>query len=378
MSRHLTPCRAAAAAGLAVAMPFGCADPAEPPGEALSLGAANQPILAGFAAASAEFDHTGALAYVQPDGDAVSFCGATLIAPRVAVTAKHCAKVLPDFEKQGGLLEWRSGPSVEEPRHRALIAAVDTAPGDVGGYVGEGRDVAVVRLDRPIAVEPVELAAFDDAWLGRSVLTLGYGIFSPSGAADGTRRVGRETIVAVSGRVNEALFGNFESFVEWSLSRQVTPQDALAPPTDPDLIERWRIEYELSLLLEGHEAVGGTDEADLLSCRGDSGGPLLRVRPDGTWESGGVISGGPSSTRSECDFGSVYATFGPTTLAFLTQARHWVDPCEGVAAAGSCEGDTLVQCFTNLGAAIRRPQQSSCAEQGLRCHSDDEGAYCAP
>lgn len=340
------------------------------------LGENSSPIIAGAVAPQPVFDHTGALVRIDLEGNVSAFCTATLIAPEVIVTAKHCAKSFPDIEKLGSIIEWRTGPTVVAPTHRARIVAVRTAPGGVGGYVGEGRDVAVALLADPVEVEPVVLGSLGEEHLGQSLLTLGYGVFSPSGLADGQRRLGRETPHTLSGKVNEALFGDFESFAEWSFSRSVTDDDFLALHPEEEVIEQWRIEYDSSWLLDEHEAVGGAGPSDLISCRGDSGGPLLRVLPDGRWESLGVISGGPGSNRSECSFGTVYATFGPVTMPFLHDATDWVDPCGELDFAGRCEGDSVERCVSIIGADIHRIEVKDCAELGQQCVETSVGASC--
>jgi hypothetical protein len=332
-------------------------------------GIAQEPIIGGFLADEDLYDVTGALVAVHADEELV-FCTATLIGPEVIVTAKHCAKAFVELERAGSVIEWRTGADALSPASRLRVVATQSAPGDVGGYVGEGRDVAVALLEQPVASEPVELAPLDESWLGRSLITLGYGVFSPSGASDGRRRVGRETVSALSGRVHEALFGDFESFVEWTMTRQSTDADLIAT-TPADEVDVLRTQYELALLFDGHEAVGGGAAEDSLTCRGDSGGPLLGVNADGRFVSHGVISGGPDSVRSECEFGSVYATFGPVTLPFLIESRSWTDPCGELDAAGRCDGDVLERCATNLGANLRRLEREDCAVQGLVCIGGD-------
>ena len=332
-------------------------------------GITREPIIGGFLAEEEAYDATGALVAVRPS-DQLAFCTATLIAPEVIVTAKHCAKLFAELEQSGYVIEWRSGPDALAPTSQARVVATQSAPGDVGGYVGEGRDVAVALLGHPVAIEPVELAPLDESWLGRSLITLGYGVFSPSGASDARRRVGHETVLALSGRVNEALFGDFESFVEWVMTRQSTDID-IVPLVPAEELEPLSVQYDTALLFDGHEAVGGGAAGDLLTCRGDSGGPLLGVGADGRFVSHGVISGGPDSLRSECEFGSVYSTFGPVTLPFLLGTLSWADPCGELEDAGRCDGGVVERCVTNLGANLRRIEREDCAARGLICTEGD-------
>lgn len=364
MSARLPSLAGAASLALLAA----CADGPSALDDALR-GTAREPIIGGFLAEQTELDATGALVAVHA-GEPLVFCTGTSIAPEVIVTAKHCAKAFVELERSGSVIEWRAGPDALVPVASARVVATRSAPGDVGGYVGEGRDVAVALLEHPVDVEPVELAPLDETWLGQSLITLGYGVFSPAGTSDGRRRVGRETVRAVAGRVNQALFGDLESFVEWTMTRQTTSSDFI-PLVTAEELDGLRAEYESVWLFDGHEAVGGGAVGDLLSCRGDSGGPLLDVDADGRFVSHGVISGGPDSVRSECEFGSVYATFGPVTLPFLVDSRSWVDPCGPLDAAGRCDGDVVERCVTNLGADLRQIVRDDCAARGLGCVAGD-------
>ena len=170
------------------------------------------------------------------------------------------------------------------------------------GFAGFGRDVGVAHLDRASEGIPlIEIAPFDPALLGVSMVTLGYGISSAAGAIDGLRRVGRETVSQVDGRALEGLFGDFETFVELTVTLEATDTDFIPiVEADPSLadLDALQAEFDATLLLPGYEVVTGKAPGDTQSCELDSGGPLALVTPEGTWQSYGVVSAGPRLPRT--------------------------------------------------------------------------------
>ena len=337
-----------------------------------------QDIIGGFHADATELDHTGALVGIDPTTNIpFGLCTATLIAPETVVTAKHCAVVLPAAELSGFTLAWAAGPRIEAPLELIPIAAAQTAPGDVGGFVQMGRDVATLHLDRPSSIQPATPALFTEDLLGASMVSIGYGVFGASGVANDQRRIGRETVAGSEGLAFELLLGSFESFVEWWFTGQLTPDDFLATllPDDP-IVADLRREFEVTQLYRQHEAVTGLAPTDTQTCFGDSGGPLARFSREGGWTTYGVVSGGLGSLRSACDFGSVYSTFGPESFEFLEEARAWVDPCGDVTAAGECSGSVARTCETNFNGDIRRLVEEDCGALGLACVSSADGTGC--
>jgi hypothetical protein len=125
--------------------------------------------------------------------------------------------------------------------------------------------------------------------------------------------------------------------------------------------------YEHTRLIPDHEIVTKTLDGNTRSCRGDSGGPLLRVSARGEWEVYGVLSGGPGSLRAECDFGQVYSTLGPVTFPFVEASLSWADPCGSLEANGACAASVAERCETNLAANVRRVVREDCGASGLTC-----------
>jgi hypothetical protein len=352
------------ALGASLALPA-CSGDA--PAEAeLALGQARQGIIAGFGAESSLFDFTGSLLAVRRStGARNSFCGAALIAPETAVTAKHCAEDLATLEAGGYDLFYGIGANGVAPDVSIPIAAFEVAPGRAGGFLGIGSDVAVVHLASPAGTAPARLAALDDSFLGVSLVTLGYGAFGGSGANDDQRRSGRETVAATSGNALEIMLGSFENFVQWRLTAQVSDADYLAEHEgDIELAARLPqlLRDYASPLLPEHEVVTGLAPGDTQMCRGDSGSPLSLLDDTGVWHVYGVASATLDSKRKSCDFGTVFATFGPETMPFLERALGWADPCGELGAVGSCDGAVARRCETVLASAVRRVVEEPCAE----------------
>jgi hypothetical protein len=334
-----------------------------------------QSIIGGISATNDAVNHTGALVATFRDDPPIEICTTTVIAPEVTVTAKHCVDILPMVVDYGYGVAFAVGPDSSAPLELIPIAGFDRAPIDEGGFTGMGLDVGVLYLDHLPAtpIVPVEVRSLGEDRVGASMVTLGFGDYGASGAWDGRRRIGRETVAAVEGLTFEAMFGDFESFLEWLYTGQVTDEDFLEiVGEDPFALEL----YESEVLYPGHEAVTGIAPTDTQSCYGDSGGPLARVTRDGTWVSYGVVNGGVNSLRSECDFGTVFSTFGPESLAFLQASRQWEDPCGDVTAAGECLNGTAIHCETDLLTGTREVVEEDCIAQGKQCVIVPSGAAC--
>jgi hypothetical protein len=340
MPSRLDACRPALAALLS-AISVACSAPAgqhdapegrhdAPEGRGEPTGERAFDVIGGLRAPSPELDHTGGLVYYVRDTGATGLlCSATLIGPQTLVTANHCVAPLNVFARIGIDVTWAEGANYHEPTEAIPLAGFVPSPLPDGGAFGYGADVAVIHLARPSTVTPAAIRPFSYDLLGQSLVTLGYGVSSAAGVNDGWRRIGRETVVATSGRIYEAMFSDFESFVEWQLTGDTSDADALAAlALDPTLtdLEAQRAEYDRWQLLEQYEVFTGKAPGDTQSCEGDSGSPLGRIAADGSFETFGVVSGGANSARSACDNGQVFATFGPEVFALLERERNWLSP----------------------------------------------------
>lgn len=123
-------------------------------------------------------------------------CSGTVLAPRAVLTAAHC------FERgQPGLgYAVLVGASVDAPDatiHR-VVRTLSHPRFDPETNVA---DLAVMIVDPPIAVAPLALSRtpLDDSIIGRDAITIGYGAVESDAAPSGARRRGTVRIAALQG-----------------------------------------------------------------------------------------------------------------------------------------------------------------------------------
>ena len=235
-----------------------------------------------------------------------NFCTATLIAPKLVVTAKHCT--MATRGKFGFALGPIARSDVLQRTGPTRVIEADsfvevTAIGE-GGSLGIGSDVAVVRLTQAITdIAPLPIADVGPADLGETMTVVGYGMREDG--TRGARRAGKVTVKALSGNALAPLV-SFEAY-----------QEAFGG----DVAEN-RSAYDATTLLEGYElsverAPGATGAQP---CEGDSGGPLLRKKGR-SFEVLGVASVVFQKPGAECAYGTVYATFGPKARTLVEAER---------------------------------------------------------
>lgn len=335
-------------------------------------------LIGGIPAAAHELDAIGALVIRESVADCERnelvthvqpVCTATLIGPHTIVTAKHCLS--PILSKYGPdhVPYFLIGPDRARPLRQIEVVAWEQDQTFEGGWSGRGRDVAVLQLgERVDDVTPARVATPTPALVGRRLVAVGYGAAN-NDARGGVRTAGNVTLNTLGGRAYEAMFGSFEAFRRWYLA---APPSSELEPSEAAL----RARYQETELLPDYEAHAGARPGDVQPCFGDSGGPLLEVI-DGALVTYGVASGGVPSTEAICDAGSVYATFGPETLALLERGRAWDDPCGGVSSLGSCDGDVARHC-TGVGEGTRRLVVTDCASLEQSCARDaTRGVVCS-
>src|SRR5690242_12785770 len=146
---------------------------------AAASGDAQASIINGHGATIEEFP---SLAYIEAhEGDSGFACTGTVVAPRVVLTAAHCAE---DIEKgtftaagNYALATGTTTPSKSQRENVFGVTATHVFPGfDPGALRG---DAAILILDRPTAAPPIALAGPADAALyagGAPIQLAGWGL----------------------------------------------------------------------------------------------------------------------------------------------------------------------------------------------------------
>lgn len=263
-------------------------------------------VVGGMDAKSPAYRPVGAIA--DPTGP---FCTATLIAPTLVVSARHCIHGPSIFR---GEVTFRIGQDANAPEKEVQVVAAAKPDLDAGGWIGIGSDVAVFQLGEAITdVAPMKIANAPLAKtdVGRRSIVVGYGRQSQDKLAEqgvyGTRKVGNMTLRAVDGRPLRQTFATFDAFRARIADLEGHALDAA---DGKQLQSAW--DYEL---LAQHEVFLGFGPKDVQICHGDSGSPLIWVRA-GVREVQGVLTGGIIVGGRHCR-GAFYASFGPRARAVI-------------------------------------------------------------
>lgn len=293
-------------------------------------------------------------------------CSASLIGPTAVLSAKHCLMDL-DYYGESVEIAFAVGPDAYNPK--AVYPIIDwdwetEVPPDTSSYLADlGSDVGVAHLGTPVAgVTPLAVGSLSVADVGRRFTAVGYGLQN-NNYDDGTRKAGSLTLRGIGGNYADYAFGGLEGFLK---AAKTMP----AFEGYPDYYLE-QIYYELNLLPEYQAFLGGM-RGDAQPCYGDSGGPLIAML-NGQRTVFGNVTSGFGSSRLRCDFGAVFAVFGPSTQNYLAEALSWVDPCIGTTVKGHCEGDLAVRC-TNRSEGKRRLSETDCGMLGQTCGLDETGS----
>jgi hypothetical protein len=333
--------------------------------DASSASTTDDDIVGGVDARGKALDAVGYLYAVKADGTGGGSCTATLIAPNLVLTAKHC--VLADLTSMspqtmleaGGKLGFRIGSDARTSTRDLFASEVRTCALGAGGSAGLGCDVAVIRLSEAVTdITPIPVATtpLGSDLIGQTFTAVGFGTQDAPSTIFGTRKMASLKLQATSGPGLHATFATYDD-----LAAFIDRTEGAGFAASQDAFYRQR--YDLPLL-DGYEAQLGGADGNAQICHGDSGGPLLKV-VDGKLAVYGVASTVVSGVKQVCEnAGAVYATFGPDAQTLFTDITQ--DPCDNVPATGTCEGDVAVRC-SRADEGARRVLRTDCALLAQRC-----------
>jgi hypothetical protein len=230
--------------------------------------------------------------------DRRSFCSATLIAPRVVVTAAHC---IDAFTQVGNAtLAFRIDIPLDHHHFQSIFVGIDQAntkkhPQYTQSMTGISNDIAVVILQRAVfEVAPVPFNAnkADATWIGRKALFMGYGRLSASSTSPAPRKY--STFLTING-VDSA--GKINTI-------------AYSDPTSS-------------------------------VCQGDSGGPAMLQFND-RWHVVGVTSHGSSYNCSGTSYSYRTDPYAPWIQGFIDQFAPCADANPSCGKCATCAEKTCV------------------------------------
>lgn len=392
--------RAALVFGLLGAFGLACGEAAAP-----EVDGDSDQIIGGAAARGVQLDAVGALRYSAKadagvvDAGAVpssftSLCTATLIAPKLIVTAKHCAASAGDVTSplsDRQTLFFTTGADATNPKRTIRVVRSWLSPLHEGGYVSYGSDVAVMQLEEAITdITPLKVADthLSAALEGSKLSAVGFG-YRNRAKKMGTRRVGTLTLQATSGQFMASVFDSEQDLS--AFAHEESPQ-GFGVEDEERLVSLWE-----RTLLPNYESFVGLAYGDAQPCSGDSGGPLLALVGTDLVVVG-VVSGSHKLTDRSVNpcsvLGQTYATFGPLVQTTFAAAENAVGQrvtrtavasvaagstaqlpaevaaptgdagtlssrCQGLTAAGICKGGTVQRCIADSEGPAR-PVQIDC------------------
>jgi hypothetical protein len=332
-------------------------------------------IIGGVDASGAGLNAIGTLGREGFDGEFDYFCTATLVAPTVVLSAKHCLQDGPDG------IYFAVGPDSKAPLQKVKVKSVKTAPDESGGFVKLGQDVALVVLESPITdVTPLKYinGHIPEAKVGTKLTAVGFGVHDRQ-RNSGVRRAGALTLQAVSGQPMHKLFATLDDLLKLFVGndgQEYVDQNR----------ERLATFYDLTLK-DSSEAYLGLGADDAQPCSGDSGGPLIgRIGNRNVVFA--VVSGSFKTRTYPCSVvGEVYATLPPLVQDMLAEAignnDQAIDPLTGAADAdrgpcgyttvrGHCEGVRAVRCVSDS-EGPQKVTKTDCSLIGQICGVDAQG-----
>ncbi len=241
---------------------------------------ASRAIVGGGNASDGEYPWTAAIFTGQTPRDG-QFCGGTLVAPDVVVTAAHCTDELTNNLAIGLPLDpFRT----RDPAGLRLKVMVGSA------YLGDGSR-GEQRYVSQVAEHPNTDVDLTVLVLESPVTTAPIGYLDPASAAS-LDAPGVVATITGWGATSEG--GNGTLFLKEATVPIVSDASCGASYADPT----WG--WQASAMICAGYPGGGTD-----TCQGDSGGPMVVKRANGSWVLAGATSFGQGCARA--NWPGVYA-----------------------------------------------------------------------
>lgn len=240
------------------------------------------------------------------------FCGGSVVAPDLVLTAAHCiadedGRIMPAAEVTVLL-----GATALTEGTRHAVAQVIMHP----GYdpVRLDNDIALLRLATPTDVPPVRLA--DDTPETGPVWVTGWGMTEDESFPVVLQevKVGLQPQSACNIGIKAIYRADLADMLGFAAMRMGFSRAAIEAAVDV-------VATGFADPLTANMLCAGVDEGKRDSCYGDSGGPLVSLEPDGPVQHGVVSWGeGPRDGSAACGHAGAYGVY-----ARVARYRDWID-----------------------------------------------------